>query len=87
MQNLIHGREMEANFQMNALEKYIGRSVRLKKHALDELPRRRSSQRRDQDSGIENYFLVATVSRELRKLICYGANMRIEVGAADVVLI
>jgi hypothetical protein len=30
---------------------------------------------------------VAAVSREMKKLICYGANTRIAVGAADVVLI
>lgn len=79
----MHGEEMEASLQMNALEKYVGRSVRLKKHAFDELPKGR----RNREEGVENYFLVATVSRELRKLICYGANMRIAVGAADVVLV
>lgn len=68
---------------MNALEKYIGKSVRLTKRAFYDLPKRG----RGEEAGRENYFLVATVSREMRKLICYGANMRIVVGAADVVLI
>lgn len=68
---------------MNPLEKYVGRLVRLKQQAFDELPRRK---RADGDD-VENYFLVATISREMRKLICYGANMRVSVGIADVVLI
>lgn len=39
------------------------------------------------DQVLENYFLVAAVSKQMRKLICYGANARISVGIADVVLI
>jgi hypothetical protein len=39
------------------------------------------------DGEFDNCFLVAAVSREMKKLICYGANTRIAVGAADVVLI
>ena len=38
-------------------------------------------------AGFAACFLVAAVSGEMKKLICYGANMRIAVGAADVVLI
>lgn len=68
---------------MNVLEKYVGRCVRLKKQAIDLLPRRRG-----QGHGeFENYFLVAAISREMNKLICYGADVRIAVGAADVVLV
>lgn len=68
---------------MKVLEKYVGRSVRLNKKTFEELPRRRGQQAAE----FENYFLVATISREMRKLICYGANMRVAVGARDVVLI
>lgn len=71
------------SFKTNVLEYYVGRSVRLKKQALDVLPRRRGQERGE----FENYFLVAAISQEMKKLICYGANMRIAVGAADVVLI
>ena len=68
---------------MPMLEKYVGRIVRLKQQALHDVARR--GKRRDEP--LENCFLVAAVSREMRKLICYGANLRIAVGAADVVLI
>lgn len=69
--------------RMKVLEKYVGRCVRLKASAIELLPRRRGYA----DGEFENCFLVAAISREMKKLICYGANMRIAVGAADVVLI
>ena len=65
------------------LEKYVGRIVRLNRRAFQEVARRAQSH----GAALENCFLVAGVSREMRKLICYGANLRIVVGAADVVLI
>jgi len=65
------------------LEKYVGRIVRLNRRAFQEIARRASNQGR----VLENCFLVAGVSRGMRKLICYGANFRIVVGATDVVLI
>lgn len=68
---------------MKVLEKYVGRCVRLKESAIDLLPKRRGCG----DVEFDNCFLVAAISREMKKLICYGANMRIAVGAADVVLI
>jgi len=36
---------------------------------------------------LENCFLVAEVSRGMRELICYGANLRIVLGVADAALI
>ena len=68
---------------MHSLEKYVGRMVRLKQQALQDLARRG----RPRLVPFENCFVVATVSREMRKLICYGANFRVAVGAGDVVLI
>ena len=68
---------------MHPLEKYVGRMVRLKQQALQDLAKRGKAQR----APLENCFVVATVSREMRKLICYGANFRVAVGAGDVVLI
>ncbi len=65
------------------LEKYVGRIVRLNQRAFQEIARRA----RNRGGVLENCFLVAGVSREMRKLICYGANLRIVVGATDVVLI
>ena len=68
---------------MPTLEKYVGRMVRLKQQALQDIARRGKPRR----LPLENCFVVATVSREMRKLICYGANLRVAVGAGDVVLI
>jgi len=65
------------------LEKYVGRIVRLNQRAFQEIVRRA----RNQGAVLENCFLVGGVSREMRKLVCYGANLRIMVCASDVVLI
>ena len=75
------GNRMTRN--MKVLERYVGRCVRLKASAIGLLPKRR----RHDDGEFDNCFLVAAVSGEMKKLICYGANTRIAVGAADVVLI
>ena len=40
-----------------------------------------------QGYALENSFIVSEVSRGVQKLICYGANFRIVVDAADVVLV
>lgn len=64
-------------------EKYVGRIVRLNQRAFQEIVK--TARRRGND--LENLFLVSAVNREMRKLICYGANLRISVCAADVVLI
>jgi len=37
--------------------------------------------------SIENSFIVSAVSWRMRKLICYGANLRLEVDIADAVLV
>ena len=65
------------------LERYAGRIVRLNHRAFQEITRRA----RNQGMALENCFLVAGVSREMRKLICYGANLRIIVDVTEVVLI
>lgn len=65
------------------LEKYVGRIVRLNQRAFQEIARRAKYRR----TALENCFLVAGVSGEMHKLICYSANHRIVVGAADVQLI
>lgn len=67
---------------MKNLDKYVGRLVRLKQQALEDLARRTRLSR----ATLDNCFLVAAVNREMRKLICYGANIRIAVSASDVVL-
>jgi hypothetical protein len=61
---------------------YVGRVVRLNKTIYEEL----KSRAMRKGHVLENCFLVTKVSRSLQKLICYGANFRIVVDAADVVL-
>lgn len=68
---------------MHTLENYVGRIVRLNKHAFQEITRRS----RRHGEALENCFLVAAVGRGMRKLICYGADLRITVNLSDVVLI
>jgi hypothetical protein len=65
------------------LEQYVGRIVRLNQEAFQEICRRAKSQ----GEALENCFLVAEVSRGMHKLICYGSNLRIVVGVADVAFI
>lgn len=67
----------------NQLEKYVGCIVRLNKTAFEKI--REQAER----SGefVENYFLVASVSRQMRKLVCYGGNLRLIVPLSDVVLV
>lgn len=69
--------------RMAKLEMYVGRIVRLNKEAFEKIAQRA----RRHGEALENCFLVATVSREMSKLICYGANLRIMVSASDVVLV
>lgn len=68
---------------MKDLNRYVGRIVRLNQQVFQEI----SQRARQQGRVLENYFVVAAVSREMRKLICYGSNLRIAVGVADVVLV
>ena len=65
------------------LESYVGRVVRLKESAFQEIV----SRARRHGKALENCFLVAGISVEMRKLVCYGADLRIMVGASEVVLI
>lgn len=68
---------------MNTPERYVGRIVRLNKETFKAAIR----QGKPRVEAPENCFLVATVSRKMRKLICYSANMCIAVCPSDVALI
>ena len=65
------------------LQYYVGRIVRLNARVFQEM--RSRAQRQGQ--ALENCFLVAEVSRGVRKLICYGANFRVVVDVGDVALV
>lgn len=65
------------------LNQYVGRIVRLNQRAFLKI----AQSARNSGVALENCFLVARVSRGMRQLICYGANLRITVDVADVVLI
>ena len=65
------------------LNHYVGRIVRLNKIAFQEIKERAVRQ----GVALENSFLVAEVNRRLRKIVCYGANFRIEVSLSEVVLV
>lgn len=65
------------------LQKYVGRIVRLKKLAFEKIREQASHQ----GHAVENCFLVAEVSRGMRQLICYSANLRISIGASDIILV
>ncbi|WP_091937468.1 hypothetical protein [Propionivibrio dicarboxylicus] len=60
----------------------VGRVVSLRDHLFRGITQQKSSR-----DAIENLFVVAAVKSKMRKLVCYGANLRIEVGLADVVFI
>lgn len=68
---------------MHSLERYVGRIVRLKQQALQKVAQRG----RPRLVPLDNCFVVAAVSRELRQLICYGADLRVAVSVGEVVLI
>lgn len=65
------------------LDQYVGRIVRLNKKAFQDI----CHQAKNRGEALENCFLVAEVRRGMRQLICYGANLRIIVGVADVAFI
>ena len=65
------------------LQHYVGRIVRVNSTLFDEIKQR--AQR--QGLILENAFLVASVSLQIKKLICYGNRYRIVVDASDVVLV
>ena len=64
------------------LQQYVGRIVRLNKDVYQGIKDRAIRR----GHALENCFLVAGVSLGVQ-LICYGANFRIVVDIADVVLI
>jgi len=68
---------------MQKLEKYVGRIVRLKEQAFQRV----AGRRKVVSEQLENCFLVAAIDRQMRRLICYGANQRIDVGPGEIVLI
>jgi hypothetical protein len=65
------------------LEGYVGRVVRLKQESFQPIVRR--AQRRGME--MENRFIVASVHPDMHKLICYGADFRVAVSAAEVALL
>lgn len=65
------------------LEKYVGRVVRLNKVTFEKI----KEQADRSGEFLENYFLVASVSHQMRKLVCYGWNKRITVSLSDVALV
>ena len=65
------------------LEKYVGRVVRLNKATFEKI--KEQADRSGEFLG--NYFLVASVSHQMRKLVCYGWNKRITVSLSDVALV
>lgn len=65
------------------LDRYVGKIVRLNQQVFYEISKRTKLQ----GVTLENYFLVAEVSRQMRKLVCYGSHLRVIVGPSDVILI
>lgn len=63
------------------LTRFVGRNVRLKFKTFQRLVANAS-----RSGAVENFFVVAAVTGSVG-LICYGANLRIVVSLADVVLI
>ena len=75
--------EASKNANKNKLERYVGRRVRLHNKAFLDITKNDKRSNEPQ----ENCFVVASVGRGMRKLICYGANLRITVGVSEIVLI
>lgn len=69
--------------RMQHLEKYVGRIVSLNKEAFQKLV----LQARQRGDSLENCFLVAAVSWEMQRLVCYGASMRVFAKATEIALI
>lgn len=65
------------------LDQYVGRIVRLNKRAFQEI----MNQAIRSGVALENSFIVARVSRKLKKLICYGAGIRIVIAPSQVALV
>lgn len=65
------------------LDHYVGRAVRLNQRAYAEVVRRFANH----GITLENLFVVSGISHGVRKLVCYGANLRLTVDPGDVVLV
>ena len=65
-----------------ALDKYLGRNIRLTEKGFGKFFRRGTD-----GVVLDNYFVVARVDQRLQKLVCYGNNRRIVVASEDVILI
>ncbi len=65
------------------LQHYVGRIVHLNKNVYEGIKVRAIRR----GNNLENYFLVAGVSLGMHQLICYGANFRVLVDIADVILV
>ncbi|HEX8989705.1 MAG TPA: hypothetical protein VF816_17235 [Rhodocyclaceae bacterium] len=65
------------------LDNYVGRMVRLNQESFVPIAQRA----RRQGMDLENQFIVANISPEQRKLICYGADVRVAVSVRDVALV
>ena len=68
---------------MKGLGKYIGRVIRLRPAAFIDTMKRIG--RTGQD--LENRFLVAAINLKRKRLVCYGAQMRLLVAPCEVVLV
>ena len=68
---------------MRELEKYLGRNVRLEQRAFQRI----AGKRRYLAGYPENHFLVAAIDRRMRRLICYGADCRVDAREDEVVLV
>ena len=65
---------------MRNSQKYVGHIVHLQTAFFKALSEQASRQGR----SLENLFIVSAVSR--KKLICYGAHLRLVISPSDVVL-
>jgi len=77
------GMERAKDSKLCRSKSYVGCNVRLNEQALQRVMRRENRREEPRD----NCFLVAATSRNMRELICYGADQRITVALSDVVLI
>lgn len=62
---------------------YVGRMVRINSRLFEVI----SQRARTRGVRLDNYFLVARATGQVRRLICYGSNLRLAVSPADVVII
>lgn len=68
---------------MRNLKLYVGKLVSLRPVKFRLL----LTSARLRGQNLDNCFLIGALSRQGRKLICYGSNQRVEVAASDIVLI